>query len=82
MRILDDVKTALKREQLLDIVEGTDEPPKPENDEALRVIKDSCDLQLGWAIAKISSAKIAWDTLAAICALAKSKLYKYFYISL
>ena len=78
------VKTKLKREQLWDIMEGTDESPKEENDgaafeawsqknaKALKVIKDSCGDDFGRVIEMISSAKIAWDTLAAICTLPKS----------
>ena len=76
------VKTELKREQLWDIVEGTDEPPKEKNDKALQVIRNSCENAMKFAIEKISSAKIAWDTLAGICALPKSKLHRYLYISL
>nr|POE67854.1 hypothetical protein CFP56_46270 [Quercus suber] len=63
--------------------EGTDEPPNPENDAtafeawskkndvALKVIGCECHNEFHDAIHKISSAKIAWDTLAAICALPK-----------
>ena len=60
----------LDRRQLWDIVKGTDELPKPEkNDRALEVIRRECRNEFCYAIEKISSAKIAWDTLAAICAL-------------
>ena len=88
------MKTKLKRKQLWDIVEGIDEPPKAENDDAasmawskkndkaLKVIRDSCTNAMECAITKISLAKIAWDTLAGICALRKSKLHRYLYISL
>ena len=88
------MKTELKREQLWDIVEGTDEPPKAENDDpafmawshknakALAVIKRECCNEFFDAVRRISLAKIAWDTLAAICALPKSKLHGYLYISL
>ena len=88
------VKTELKREQLWDIVEGTDEPPEVENDDpafmawshknakALGVIMRDCLNEFYDAIRRIRSAKIVWDTLAAICALPKSKLHRYLYISL
>ena len=88
------VKTRLTNQQLWDIVEGTNEPPKAENDEAafrawshrntmvLRVIQYSCRKLCNLAIRKTNSAKLAWDTLAAICALHKSKLHRYLYISL
>ena len=78
------VKTELKRLELWDIVEGTDEPPKAKNDDAkaLEVIKHSCRDDFGRAIENISSAKIAWDTLAGICTHPESKLHRYLYISL
>ena len=88
------VKTELKHEQLWDIVEGTNEPLKAENDDiadmawskkndmALKVIRDSCEEPITSAIEKINLAKIAWDTLAGICALSESKLHRYLYISL
>ena len=88
------MKTYLTDEQLRDIVEGTNEPPNPENDAAafeawskkndvaLKVIRRECHNEFYDAIHRISSAKIAWDTLAAICALPKSKLHWYLYISL
>ena len=78
------VKTKLADQQLWDIVEGNDEAPKAESDEAafkawseknamaLGVIRYSGEGPLQWAIWKITSAKIAWDTLAAICTLPKS----------
>ena len=78
------VKTKLADQQLWDIVEGNDEAPKAENDEAafkawsgknamaLGVIRYSDEGPLKWAIWKITSAKIAWDTLSAICTIAKS----------
>ena len=78
------VKTRLTNQQLWDIVEGTNEPPKAENDEiafkawseknamALQVIRYSCGWPFNSAIGKITSAKNAWDTLAAICALYKT----------
>lgn len=78
------VKTKLADQQLWDIVEGNDEAPKAEHDEAafkawseknamaLGVIRYSSEGPLKWAIWKITSAKIAWDTLAAICTLPKS----------
>ena len=89
------VKTQLKCEQLWDIVEGTDEPPKTENDndpaimawshknnKALSVIRRDCLNEFYDATNNISSAKIVWDTLATICTLPKSKLHRYLYISL
>ena len=88
------VKTKLKSEQLWDIVEGTDEPLEGENDDpafkawshknskALEVIERGCCNEFNDAIRRISLAIIAWDTLAAICALPKSKLHGYLYISL
>lgn len=75
------VKTRLMDQHLWDIVEGTNEAPKAENDEAafkawseknamaLRVIRYSCGGRLFWAIEMVTSAKIAWHTLAAICKL-------------
>ena len=73
----DQVKTYLtNKQQLWDIVEGT----KAENDEAwskknamaLAVIVFSCGYRLRFAIWWITSAKIVWDTLAAICEFPKS----------
>ena len=75
------VKTKLTDRQLWVIVEGTDELLKAETDEvasqawseknamALGVIRYSCGGRLCWAIEMITSAKIAWHTLAAICEL-------------
>ena len=72
----DQVKTYLTDEQLRDVVEGTNEPPKAENDEAafkawfgknamaLGVIVFSCGYRLRFVIWWITSAKIVWDTLA------------------
>ena len=80
----DQVKTYLTDEQLRDIVEGTNEPPKPENDEAdfkawskknamaLEVIMFSCGYRLHFAIWWITSTKIVWDTLVEICEFRKS----------
>ena len=88
------VKTELRDKQLWDIVEGTDEPPKAKNKdlgfmawshknaEALKVIKRCIKNEFYDAIRMISSAKIAWDILATIYAHPKSKLHRYFYISL
>ena len=88
------VKTKLEREQLWDITEGTDEPPRDENDaaaykawsdknfNAFKVIRSSCKDRFNFAIEEFSSAKIAWDILVAICSLPKSKLHRYLYISL
>ena len=68
------VKTYLTDQQLWDIVERTDEPPKAKNDEAafkawseknamaLGVIVFSCGYRLRFVIWWITSAKIAWDT--------------------
>ena len=79
-----EVKTRLKDQQLWDIVEGTNEPPKAENDEvafkawsrknamALGVIVFSCGYRFRFAIWWITSAKIVWDTLAEICEFPKS----------
>ena len=73
------VKTYLTDLQLWEIVEGTNEPPKAENDNhafmawseknalAFRVIVFSCGYRLRFAIWWITSAKIAWYTLAEIC---------------
>ena len=61
------MKTYLTNQQLLDIVEGTNEPPKAENDEALAVIVFLCGYRLRFAIWGITSAKVTWDTLAEIC---------------
>jgi hypothetical protein len=78
------VKTYLMAKDLWDIVEATDEPPKQENDEAasrawtkknvkaLHVIQLSCGPRICYALRMITSAKIAWDNLAAICKLPKS----------
>ena len=63
--------------------EAANEPPKAKTDEAtpkawtkknakaLKMIKNSCGLHLCSAISMITSAKVAWDTLAAICELPK-----------
>ena len=89
----DQVKTYLTDQQLWDIVEGTNEPPKAENDEAafeacfeknalaFRVIVFLCGYRLRFAIWGITSAKIAWDTLAAIFKLSKRN-YMGMYLSL
>ena len=86
------IEANLRHEQLWDIVEETDEPPKEENDycafmawshknnKALSVIRRDCLNEFYDATNNISSAKIAWDTLAAVCALHKSKLHRYLYI--
>ena len=66
-----------------DIVEATDECPKPEDDEAafkawrrknamaLHVIQISCPQRICHVISLIDSAKIAWETLEAICNIPK-----------
>nr|POF23462.1 hypothetical protein CFP56_07372 [Quercus suber] len=78
------VRTYLIAQDLWDIVKATDECPKPENDEAtskawtrknamaLHVIQISCEPRVYFVIRRISSAKIAWDTLKAICKIDKS----------
>nr|POF11817.1 hypothetical protein CFP56_66016 [Quercus suber] len=68
------VKAILTNRQLWDIMEGTDDPPKAENDaDAFKAWSHENDKALG--LIWISSAKIAWDTLAAICALPKIILF-------
>ena len=86
------VKAILMDQQLWEIVEEADEPPKAQNDEAafnvwshknaivLGVIQYSCRIYFSFVIEKTTSAKLAWDTLAVICALHKSKLHRYLYI--
>ena len=78
------MKTYLIALDLWDIVEATNECPKQEDDEAafkawskknamaLHVIQISCEPRLCFVIRRISSAKIAWDTLKAICKIDKS----------
>ena len=78
------VKTYLTNQQLWDVVEGTNEPPKAKTDEAafmawskknalaFRVIMFLCGYRLRFAIWGITLAKIAWDTLAEICKLPKT----------
>ena len=68
----------------LEIVVATDERLKPENDEAalkawtrknamaLHVIQISCEPRICFVISQITSAQIAWDTLAIICSKPKS----------
>ncbi|XP_065620157.1 uncharacterized protein LOC111999124 [Quercus suber] len=63
--------------------EAANEPPKAKtdeaaskawtkkNDKALKMIQNSCTSHLCSAISMITSAKVAWDTLAAICELPK-----------
>ena len=82
-------KAILTDRQLWDIVEGTRDPPKAEkNDVALGLIRYSYFwFQIGLhsklgidklridKLGSITSAKIVWDALAAICALPKSKLH-------
>ena len=77
------VRTYLIAQDLWDIVKATDECPKPEGDEvafkawtrknalALHVIQISCEPRVCFVIRRISSAKIAWDTLKAICKIDK-----------
>ena len=71
------MKAILLDRQLWDIVEGTDDPPKVEkNDMALRLIKYSLrSSMIGEKIRYMTTTKTAWDALAAICALPKSKLH-------
>ena len=78
------VRTYLIAQDLWDIVEASDEYPKQEDDEAafkawirknalaLHVIQISCEPRVCFVIRRISSAKIAWDTLKAICKIDKS----------
>ena len=78
------VRTYLIAQDLWDIVKATDKCPKQEDDEAafkawtrknamaLHVIQISCEPRLCFVIRRISSAKIAWDTLKAICKIDKS----------
>ena len=71
--------------QLRGIVEGTNNPPNAEkNGMALGLIKYSCFgfqaglnvmLELDDKLESITSTKIVWDALAAMCALPKSKLH-------
>ncbi|KAM3685170.1 hypothetical protein ACJW31_11G098100 [Castanea mollissima] len=77
------VRTYLIAQDLWDIVEATDECPKQEDDEAafkawskknamaLHVIQISCSQQICLVISLITSAKIAWETLEAICGIPK-----------
>ena len=77
------VKNNLTAQGLWDVVEAANEPPKAKTDEAtskawtkknakvLKMIKNSCGPNLCSAISMITSAKVAWDTLAAICVLPK-----------
>ena len=73
------VKAILTDQQLWDIVEGTDDPSKAEkNNMAFALIKYSCSwflIDLSYKLGSITSTKILWDALAAICALPKSKLH-------
>uniref|UniRef100_A0A7N2R359 DUF4219 domain-containing protein n=1 Tax=Quercus lobata TaxID=97700 RepID=A0A7N2R359_QUELO len=78
------VKTYLIAQDLWDIVEATDEGPNQEDDEAafkawsrknamaLHVILISCPQRICHVISLIDSAKIAWETLKAICNIPKS----------
>ena len=78
------VKTYLIALDHWDIVEATDECPKQEDDEAafkawrrknataLHVIQISCLQRICHVISLIDSAKIAWETLEAICSIPKS----------
>ncbi|KAK7830164.1 hypothetical protein CFP56_028517 [Quercus suber] len=78
------VRTYLIAQDLWEIVKATDECPKQEDDEAafkawtkknamaLHVIQISCEPRLCFVIRRISLAKIAWDTLKAICKIDKS----------
>ena len=69
------MKTNLMAEDLWDIVEATNEPPSPENEAAfkawrkmnamaLRVIQRSIGPDIFSDIMDITSARIAWETLA------------------
>lgn len=80
-----EVKTFLMAQDLWEIVETTDERPKPENNEAafktwtkknamaLHVIQISCKPRIGFVIRLITSANIAWDTLKELCDIPQSK---------
>ena len=75
--------TYLTAQDLWNIVEATDECPKQEDDEAtfkawrkknamaLHVIQISCPQRICHVISLIDSAKIAWETLDAICSIPK-----------
>ena len=77
------MKTYLIAQDLWDIVNTTDECPKQEDDEAafkawskknamaLHVIQMSCPQRICHVISLITSAKIAWETLEAICRIPK-----------
>ncbi|XP_030967072.1 protein ACCELERATED CELL DEATH 6-like isoform X2 [Quercus lobata] len=81
------VRTYLMAQDLWEIVEAKDGRPKPENDEAaskawtrknamaLHVIQISSGPRICLLISLITSAKDAWDTLAAICRIPKSIYY-------
>ena len=81
------VRTYLIAQDLWDIVEATDECPKPEDDEAafkawskknalaLHVIQISCPQRICHVISLITSAKIAWETLELICSIPKSDYF-------
>ena len=72
------VKDYLMAHDLWDIVEGTPKPPRKEDDEsafkawskknctALHVIQISCGTDAFSRIKKMSTAKIAWNTLAGL----------------
>jgi hypothetical protein len=69
-----EVKDSLMAYDLWDIVEATTEPPNQEDDDAalrawrnsmaLHVIQNSCKPDTLFEIREISSAKVAWNTLA------------------
>ena len=81
------VRTYLRARLLWEIVEATDRRPEPENDEAaseawtsknamaLHVIQISSGPRMCLLISLITSAKDAWDTLAAICRIPQSVYY-------
>ena len=83
------VKTYLMAQDLWNIVEATDESTNAEYDPCwtkqnamtLHVIHVYCGPDLYYLIRLITSAKIAWDTLAAIFKLSKSN-YMGMYLSL
>ena len=69
------VKTYLRAKDLWDIVEATNEPPTPENEAAFKTwskmndmaldgIQKSCAPATFIDIMEITSARIAWETLA------------------
>ena len=81
------VRTYLIAQDLWDIVQATKKRPKLKNDKAafkawskknamtLHVIQISCEPRVCFVIRRISSAKIAWETLKSICSIPKSDYF-------